>query len=279
LRDPSTKQGKVKAEPYRLVGSPIEPPPHPPKDPLISRSDKKKPKKKLTRKEKKAPEMDDEDQIGSKPRSRSGQGWSDEDLVNIFYHKELREFLDLDPVMRILKLKQGSRDDLTGAFDADDVFDLDLKVIQTATKDLFSKLKILVGEIPQITDPVPLPPASIMDRQTTSSHYASAAEDESDLSSEPKRMSLGPSDDIDFPAAARATVATATTGSAGSTMIQRVRMISDLKEFTGKDQDEDRARAWIGKVKSVFMRDQASDEEIVLTFADLLAGSTKNWYR
>ncbi|POM81136.1 Hypothetical protein PHPALM_933 [Phytophthora palmivora] len=34
-------------------------------------------------------------------------------------------------------------------------------------------------------------------------------------------------------------------------MIQRVRIsaISDLKEFTGKDQDEDRASAWIGKVK------------------------------
>ncbi|POM72149.1 LOW QUALITY PROTEIN: Hypothetical protein PHPALM_11187 [Phytophthora palmivora] len=80
----------------------------------------------------------------------------------------------------------------TGAFDADDVFDLDLKVIQAATKDLFSKLKILVGEIPQITE-VPSPPASITDRQTSSSHYASAAEDESDLSSEPKRMSLGPS--------------------------------------------------------------------------------------
>ncbi|POM60947.1 hypothetical protein PHPALM_30120, partial [Phytophthora palmivora] len=303
----------------------------------------------------KAPEIDDEVQIGSKPRSKSGQGWSDEDLENLFYHKELREFLDRDPVMRILRLKQ-VRDprepvsapiktankleavkDLsrllkeagvtTGAFDADDVFDLDLK------------LKILVGEIPQITDPVPSPPASITDRQTSSSHYASAAEDESNLSSEPKRMSLGPSgssmlearskiqrrnqpisdrsrtipasedqitaattsdassgtlqkflaeqrgsiidqgaakvqdpgsqdvdmesvrsehsttqweydpDDIDFPTAARATVATATTGSAGSTMIQRVRIsaISDLKEFMGKDQDEDRARAWIGK--------------------------------
>ncbi|POM72068.1 Hypothetical protein PHPALM_11280, partial [Phytophthora palmivora] len=120
----------------------------------------------------KAPEMDDDDQIGSKPRSRSGQCWSDEDLENLFYHKELREFLDRDPVMRILRLKQ---------------------VIQTATKDLFSKLKILVGEIPQITDPVPSPPASITDRQTSSSHYASAAEDESYLSSEPKRMSLGPS--------------------------------------------------------------------------------------
>ncbi|POM57357.1 Hypothetical protein PHPALM_38138 [Phytophthora palmivora] len=347
----------------------------------------------------KAPEIDDKDPIGSKPRSRSGQGWSDEDLENLFYHKELREFLDRDPVMWILRLKQvrdprepvsapiktankleAVKDLLrllkevgmtTGAFDADDVFDLDLKVIHTATKDLFSKLKTLVGEIPRITDPVPSPPTSITDRQTSSSHYASAAEDESDLSSESKRMSLGPSgtsmlearskiqrrnqpksgrsrsipssedqitaattsdassgtlqkflaeqrgpiidqgaakvqdpgsqdvdmeyvrsehstsrweydpDNIDFPMAARATVTTATTVSAGSTMIQRVRIsaISDLKEFTGKDQDEDRARAWIGKVKSAFMRDQASDEEKCLTFADLLAGSAKNWYR
>ncbi|POM61330.1 hypothetical protein PHPALM_29668 [Phytophthora palmivora] len=370
-RDPSTKQGKVKAEPYRLVGSPVEPPPYPSKDPLVSRSDKKKPKKKLTRKKMKAPEMDDEDRIGSKPRSRSGQGWSDEDLENLFYHKELREFLDRDPVMRILRLKEvgdprepvsvpiktankleAVKDLLrllketgmtTGAFDADDVFDLDLKY--------YGSLNVLI-------------------------HYASAAEDESDLSSEPKRMSLEPSgtamlearskiqrrnqsrsdrsrtvpssddqitaattsdassgtlqkyfeaamsrflaeqrgpimdqgatkiqdpgsqdvdmesvrserstsrweydpDDIDFPTVARATVPTATTGSTGSTMIQRVRIsaISDLKEFTGKDQDEDRARAWIGKAKSAFMRDQASDEEKCLTFADLLAGSAKN---
>ncbi|OWY96651.1 LOW QUALITY PROTEIN: hypothetical protein PHMEG_00033030 [Phytophthora megakarya] len=48
---------------------------------------------------------------------------------------------------------------------------------------------------------------------------------------------------------------------------------------SGKDQDEDRARAWISKVKSAFMRDQASDDGKYLTFADLLAVSAKNWYR
>ncbi|POM75934.1 Prohibitin-2, partial [Phytophthora palmivora] len=57
-----------------------------------------------------------------------------------------------------------------------------------------SKSAELVGEaIKNNPDPVPSPPASITERQTSSSHYASAAEDESDLSSEPKRMSLGPS--------------------------------------------------------------------------------------
>ncbi|POM64399.1 Hypothetical protein PHPALM_20078 [Phytophthora palmivora] len=47
-RDASTKQGKVKAEPYRLIGSPVEPLPYPSRDLPISKSDKKKPKKKLT---------------------------------------------------------------------------------------------------------------------------------------------------------------------------------------------------------------------------------------
>ncbi|KAE9273787.1 hypothetical protein PF001_g27354 [Phytophthora fragariae] len=88
-------------------------------------------------------------------------------------------------------------------------------------------------------------------------------------------------DDLDLPTAAPAAVATAAAGSSESTLIQRVRIsaISDLKEFTGKDQDDDRARAWISKVKSSFMRDQASDEEKCLTLADLLSGPAKNWYR
>ncbi|OWZ23517.1 LOW QUALITY PROTEIN: hypothetical protein PHMEG_0001584 [Phytophthora megakarya] len=88
-------------------------------------------------------------------------------------------------------------------------------------------------------------------------------------------------DDVDFSTSAQVTVATAVVGSTGSTMIQRVRIsaISDLKEFTGKDQDEDRSRVWISKVKFAFMRDQASDNEKCLTIADLLAGSAKNWYR
>ncbi|KAG3231227.1 hypothetical protein PI124_g23678 [Phytophthora idaei] len=67
-------------------------------------------------------------------------------------------------------------------------------------------------------------------------------------------------DDLDFPSPSPAAVVAMTGGGGGSSMIQRVRIsaISDLKEFTGKDQDEDRARAWIGKVKSTLMRDQAS---------------------
>ncbi|POM61126.1 hypothetical protein PHPALM_29907, partial [Phytophthora palmivora] len=129
------------------------------------------------------------------------------------------KFLKQDPVMRILGVKQigdlrnpisapinavnkleAVKDLLrllkeagmiVGAFDADDLFDLNMKVIQSATQDLYSKLKILVGEIPRIADHVPLSSASIADHQTASSNYASAAEGGSDISSEPKRISLG----------------------------------------------------------------------------------------
>ena len=54
--------------------------------------------------------------------------------------------------------------------------------------------------------------------------------------------------------------------------------IADLKEFIGKDRDEDRARNWISKVKSAFLRDQAPDEEKCLVFEVLLTGPAGNWY-
>ncbi|OWY94773.1 hypothetical protein PHMEG_00035405 [Phytophthora megakarya] len=66
----------------------------------------------------------------------------------------------------------------------------------------------------------------------------------------------------------RASVATAAIGSGES----EFRPSSNLKEFTGKDIDEDRARAWIGKVKSAFQRDLATEEEKYPTFSDLMVG-------
>ncbi|GMF47170.1 unnamed protein product [Phytophthora fragariaefolia] len=55
--------------------------------------------------------------------------------------------------------------------------------------------------------------------------------------------------------------------------------MSELKEFAGKDGDEDRARSWLGKVNSAFIRDQAPDQEKCLVFGDLLPGPARNWYR
>ncbi|OWZ10691.1 hypothetical protein PHMEG_00016425 [Phytophthora megakarya] len=69
-----------------------------------------------------------------------------------------------------------------GSVETDDLFDLDLTVIQATNRDLFEELKILVGDVPQITDPVSPPPIDTVDNLTAPSYYASAAEDGSDTS-------------------------------------------------------------------------------------------------
>ncbi|OWY92013.1 hypothetical protein PHMEG_00039148, partial [Phytophthora megakarya] len=97
----------------------------------------------------------------------------------------------LDAVTVLIKLlKEAGM--IPGSFETDDLFDLDLTVIQITSRDLFGKLKILVGEVPQIADPASSPQIDVVDKLTVSSHYGSAAKDESDTSSEPRRMSLGP---------------------------------------------------------------------------------------
>ncbi|POM73861.1 Reverse transcriptase [Phytophthora palmivora] len=57
----------------------------------------------------------------------------------------------------------------------------------------------------------------------------------------------------------------------------RVSAISELKEFSGKENDEDRARSWQGKVKSVFVRDQALDD--VVMELDLLPGESRGYWK
>ncbi|OWY98416.1 hypothetical protein PHMEG_00030829 [Phytophthora megakarya] len=91
-----------------------------------------------------------------------------------------------DAVMKLIRLlKEAGM--APESFDADALFGLDLNVIQATSRDLFQKLKILAGEIPQNPDPLPLTTTSVVDNLTVSSHYASAAEDGSDTSSEPPR--------------------------------------------------------------------------------------------
>ncbi|EGZ10297.1 hypothetical protein PHYSODRAFT_247167 [Phytophthora sojae] len=313
-------------------------------------------KAQIVRKKLRAPGLDDED-----PRP-SALDWSEADLDRQYHLEELRDFLRQDPVMVVVRPEQ--IDDpkgpisaprvtdnklmavknllgllkeagfVAGAFEANDLFDQD--VTQTAIQTLVDKLRPLVDVIadspdPKVPDVVSPAPASSPRMESTgyrsSSPYVSAAEHVSDTSSEPQRMSLGPSgsamldarsrsqrqermrsgprkqnpkstdrttsatgsdesngrlesyfqaamtrfpkeqqatvvlhpDDIDLPSSAPAAVATAASGSTGSSLIQRARIsaMSDLKEFSGKDQDEEKC----------------------LTFADLLTGPAKNWYR
>ncbi|CAI5746607.1 unnamed protein product [Peronospora destructor] len=87
-------------------------------------------------------------------------------------------------------------------------------------------------------------------------------------------------DDLQIDEPRRPAVATteAVTGSGMTTQRIRVSAISDLKEFAGKEHDEDRAINWMSKVKSAFLRDQAPDSEKCLVFGDLLTGSARNWH-
>ncbi|OWZ19433.1 hypothetical protein PHMEG_0006329 [Phytophthora megakarya] len=201
-QDPLTKPIKVKAEPHSFI-DPDKPTLYIPKDPQVFGSEVGKPRSKASWKKMKAPEYEDDgDQDGS------GSGWSVEDLKYLYHRKELRDFVRQDPVMKILKLKRTAEpknpvtapaivtnnlDAVTilirllkeagmtpGSFETDDLFDLDLT------------LKILVGKVPQIADPVASPQIDAVDNLTVSSHYASTAEDRSDTSSEPRRMSLRP---------------------------------------------------------------------------------------
>uniref|UniRef100_A0AAV1UPN7 Retrotransposon gag domain-containing protein n=1 Tax=Peronospora matthiolae TaxID=2874970 RepID=A0AAV1UPN7_9STRA len=77
-----------------------------------------------------------------------------------------------------------------------------------------------------------------------------------------------------------AMVALTETFQDGGSIPQRIRVLAmtELKEFSGKDRDEDWARSWISKVKSAFLCDQAPDEEKCLVFGDLLTGPARHWY-
>ncbi|EGZ13102.1 hypothetical protein PHYSODRAFT_334906, partial [Phytophthora sojae] len=149
-RDSLTKQTKAGSDRYAFADSPIR------LDPgyLDAIADKTQ----IVRKKLRAPGLDDED-----PRP-SALDWSEADLDRQYYLKELRDFLRQDPVMVIVRPEQ--IDDpkgpisaprvtdnklmavknllgllkeagfVAGAFEANDLFDQDLDVIQTAIQTL-----------------------------------------------------------------------------------------------------------------------------------------------
>ncbi|OWZ12056.1 hypothetical protein PHMEG_00014838, partial [Phytophthora megakarya] len=152
-----------------------------PKDTRVSGSEFGKPRSKTVRKEMKTPD-DEEDE--DHPRS----GWSEENRKFMYHRKELRDFVDQDPVMRILKLKRitDPKVPVTAPVTRTNRFDAAMELIRLLKED--------VGEVPQSPDPLPLATANAVDNLTVSSHYASAAEEGSYTSSAPpRRMSLGPS--------------------------------------------------------------------------------------
>ncbi|OWZ02037.1 hypothetical protein PHMEG_00026474 [Phytophthora megakarya] len=170
----------------------------------------------------KAPE-DEEDE------DHPGSGWSEEDLKSTYHRKELRNFVDQDPVMRILKLKRFSdpKEPVTAPATLDNKLDATMELIRlkffNAAMDRYLAEERDANKDPASTRPQPQGSQDVEMESIRSSGHGS-------------RWEYDP-DDVDWPTSAQATVATAATGATGSTMIQRVRISakSDLKEFTGKD--------------------------------------------
>ncbi|OWY98395.1 LOW QUALITY PROTEIN: hypothetical protein PHMEG_00030855 [Phytophthora megakarya] len=251
-----------------------------------TRSTKKK-KVKTARTKLKAPDSEAED--AHKPRSTIAK-----DLIEQAYHwKILSETMLRDPILATIQVRQIG--DLTGPIskpntstDRQNAVKILLDLLQEA--GLPKERQIPAGRTTPTTDSTGS--SNKLDEYFQMALNRFLKEQNLDVDME----SVGTPDldsweydpdDLGIPSSSgrnsgRAAVATAAIGSGNSSsLIQRVRIsaISDLKEFTGKDMDDDRARAWIGKVKSAFQRDQAKEEEKCLTFGDLMVGSAKNWHR
>ncbi|OWZ11766.1 hypothetical protein PHMEG_00015170 [Phytophthora megakarya] len=132
---------------------------------------------------------------------RGDEQWTNEDLAQAFYKKDLFSFLLIDPVMKILNptligelqgptmepaetprqleaatqlLRMLKDAGITpGAFNASELFDLETSVIQHSARVLYEKLEPLVGSITQ-PETVKLRPTRSPLYQTGSSQYASA---------------------------------------------------------------------------------------------------------
>ena len=70
-------------------------------------------------------------------------------------------------------------------------------------------------------------------------------------------------DDLNFDGLRQPHLATTKAITEEGFAAQRIRMsaIAELKEFSGRDHDDDRARRWVRKARSAFLRDQAPDLE------------------
>ncbi|OWY93183.1 hypothetical protein PHMEG_00037512, partial [Phytophthora megakarya] len=152
--------------------------------PSASRDAAKRKKSKSARKQLRAPDSDTE--------NRGEQQWTNEDLAQTFYKKDLFSLLLDDPVMTILSptlepvetprqleaatqlLRMRKDTGITpGAFNASDRFDLETSVIQRLVRILYEKLEPLVGSVTQ-PETVKLTPTRNTEYQTGSSQYASA---------------------------------------------------------------------------------------------------------
>ncbi|KAE8959218.1 hypothetical protein PF011_g30505 [Phytophthora fragariae] len=197
-RDSLTKQTKAGSAQYAFADSPIK------LEPGSDQHDFSKtaqgaatPRRKM-----KGPDLEEGDKKGSDSR------WLDVALEFAYNRQEMQKFIDRDPVLQILRPKQISMPKgpivaptisdnkldlikglmnllkeaglVASPFDANELFDLDLKVIQSSIKTAFIERKALVGEIPSyrhptVPDPVSSPQIGSTRYQTALPYFSAAA--------------------------------------------------------------------------------------------------------
>ncbi|KAE9014153.1 hypothetical protein PR003_g12310 [Phytophthora rubi] len=225
-RDPLTKQTKAGQNRYAFADSPVKLSPLDSTLPLMSRWEweAKVPAKWTSLKASDLEEELKERPVPARIKTEpSTPTWYEADLELRYHRKELQDFMTHNPIMRILQPTQigdqtgpvtapAAADNkleaikilmnllqeaglVAGAFEAEDLFRPDLRIFQMSTKELFDKLKVIVGD--KMTDPSttsspdsPTQIGSTGDR--TFSPFVSVAEADPDASSEPRWMSLGP---------------------------------------------------------------------------------------
>ncbi|KAE9184097.1 hypothetical protein PF005_g934 [Phytophthora fragariae] len=95
-----------------------------------------------------------------------------------------------------------------------------------------------------------------------------------------RRADEDPDDLFDLDIGAPRTTAAISTATAGGVGIARVRLSasSELKEFSGRDAGEEKARLRLNRLKSAARRDGMTGEEVCGQFTNLMSGPARQWY-
>ncbi|GMF63900.1 unnamed protein product [Phytophthora fragariaefolia] len=121
------------------------------------------------------------------------------------------------------------------------------------------------------TTTVPQPEPVDVDMKSVSSHSTSRSKNRRDEEDPDDLFDL-----VDGTPGTAAAVSTATAG-AGLTRV-RLSASSELKEFYGRDSSEEKALAWLNRLKSAARRDAMTGEEVCAPFSDLMNGPARQWY-
>ncbi|KAE8973585.1 hypothetical protein PR003_g27174 [Phytophthora rubi] len=126
------------------------------------------------------------------------------------------------------------------------------------------------------------PPANIAPttiRETADVTMESVSSRSSTRSRARRDLDEDPDDLFDLDIVTSGTAAAISTAMAGVGLTRvRLSASSELKEFSGRDASEEKARLWLNRLKSAARRDGMTGEEVCGQFGDLMSGPAQQWY-